>query len=232
MRQASRWLATVFVDLPPDQAPMQQALTHRSFAKQHNERLEFLGDAVLDVIIAEALFERFPEANEGVLSRYRAELVRGEQLANIARAIGLAEHMRFATGELNSGGKQRDSNLAGAFEAVVGVLYQHYGFSQCCQTVLPLFTDLLHNAANNAERKDPKTQLQEWLQARKQPLPNYQLLDIVGQDHQQQFTVELELKAFELVTQAHGRSKKQAQQAAAEAMLALLREHSSTTVKH
>ena len=219
MNNIPAWLDRAFSLQLDNTEQVKLALTHRSFAKHHNERLEYLGDAVLDVIIGEALYIQFPESNEGVLSRYRAELVRGESLASIARSIELGAQLRLGIGEEKTGGRDRDSNLAGAFEAVVGALYNELGLEQCKPLILPLFSALLANIEQQAKKKDPKTELQEWLQAKKLPLPQYRVSAVSGQDHQQCFTVELSVESYNASIKAEGNSKKQAQQAAAKEML-------------
>ncbi len=199
-----------------------QALTHRSFLKDHNERLEFLGDAVLDLIIGEALYAQLPNVDEGKLSRYRAELVKGDSLANIARTIHLPQYLRLGTGEDKSGGRERSSNLAGAFEALIGAIYLDSGIEPCRTVVLSLFAPMLETIEITANRKDAKTELQELLQSKKLNLPQYKLIHAEGQQHQQKFTIELSVDGCSEVVSAVGTSKKQAQQLAAEKMLSLL----------
>ncbi|MCK5881678.1 MAG: ribonuclease III, partial [Sinobacterium sp.] len=199
-----------------------QALTHRSFSKDHNERLEFLGDAILDLIIGEALYRQLPHVDEGKLSRYRAELVKGESLAKIAKVIDLPSLLRLGTGEDKTGGRQRNSNLAGAFEALIGAIYLDSNIEPCRQVVLYLFESLLLNIEVTANRKDPKTELQELLQSKKLSLPVYKLTQTQGEQHLQQFTVELCVDGCKEVVSAVGASKKQAQQLAAEKMLSIL----------
>ncbi len=200
-----------------------QALTHRSFGSANNERLEFLGDALLGFVIAEALIERFPTANEGTLSRMRAALVKRESLAALARDLRLGDVLRLGTGELRTGGQARDSILADALEAVFGAVYLDAGFERARAVVLERFADRLAQIDANEPGKDPKTRLQEWLQAAHRPLPDYQILAIEGEQHDQTFTVSCKLQDAELMTQGTGTSRRRAEQAAAEQMLELLR---------
>lgn len=206
-----------------------QALTHRSFSQDHNERLEFLGDAILDLIIGEALYHQLPDVDEGKLSRYRAELVKGKSLAKIAQEIELFQFLRLGLGEEKTGGRQRSSNLAGAFEALIGAIYLDSNLEQCQAVVLRLFFQLLKNIEVTANRKDAKTALQELLQARKMNLPTYKLTQAEGEQHQQTFTVALSVECCSEVVNAVGLSKKQAQQLAAEKMLSLLEAQSSNS---
>jgi len=204
------------------------AITHRSFSKTHNERLEFLGDALLDLIIGEALFHQLPNEDEGKLSRFRAELVKGERLAQIATEIGLDQWVRLGTGEQKAGGRQRPSILAGAFEALIGAVYLDSDHQRCEKVVLKLFAKLLANIEELAKQKDAKTALQEWLQAKKLALPEYTVLASAGKQHKQTFTVELKVTSLNQAVQAQGNSKKQAQQLAAEKMLKLLQNQTTS----
>lgn len=199
-----------------------QAVTHRSFGDTNNERLEFLGDALLDLVIGEALFHQFSQQKEGVLSRYRAELVKGSALAKLGREIGLNEVVRLGSGEKKSGGANRDSILADSFEAVLGAVYLDKGFEYSKALVLMLFATRLQDIENAARDKDPKTALQEKLQASKLQLPNYQLERTSGPQHQQTFYVSCELQDISRKISEQGRSKKLAEQSAAASMLALL----------
>lgn len=209
---------------PHNAALFEQALTHRSFSRDHNERLEFLGDAVLDLVIGEALYRQLPDKREGELSRFRADLVNGAYLAVKARQMGLHRLIRLGSGERKTGGADRDSILAGAFEAVFGALYLDAGYEQTRAAALAQFADDLAVIDQHGSRKDAKTRLQESLQAAKRDLPVYRLLKTSGQDHRQTFTVQCEIADLALITAESGSSKKMAEQNAAESMLALLQE--------
>ncbi len=209
---------------PTDTALFKQAFTHRSFSRDNNERLEFLGDALIDLIIGDALFHQFPKKQEGELSRFRAELVRGSTLADIAREIGLNSVIRLGEGEKKNGGAERESILAGAFEALFGAIYLDSNFEQCQKVALELFAPRIDNILNATKQKDAKTHLQELLQARKIGLPVYSLLRTSGKQHQQVFYVQCEVPLLESVVEASGESKKMAEQQAAKAMITLISE--------
>jgi ribonuclease-3 len=199
-----------------------QALTHRSAPGESNERLEFLGDALLGFVIAEALWERFPNADEGKLSRLRASLVKRESLAVLARGIGLGDYLRVGTGELRSGGHARESILADALEAVFAAVYMDRGFEPARDVILTLFAALLDRITASGASKDPKTRLQELLQADKRSLPSYGVLQVAGSDHAQRFRVRCTLVDGGEATQGEGTSRRRAEQQAAERMLGLL----------
>lgn len=203
---------------------LQTALTHRSYGSHNNERLEFLGDAVLSVIIAEALYERFPEADEGTLSRLRASLVKGETLAARARALDLGGALLLGPGELKSGGFRRDSILAGALEAVIGAVYVDGGLGAARDLVLSIFEEHLHSASQRGMSKDPKTRLQEYLQARHLPLPDYRVLSVEGRDHAQVFRVECVVDGLSAPVEGAGGSRRKAEQDAAAGVLHRLQE--------
>jgi ribonuclease-3 len=194
-----------------------EALTHRSAAPRHNERLEFLGDALLNLVMAEHLFQRYPQASEGELSRLRASLVNGETLATLARGLKLGESLRLGQGELRSGGPQRESILADALEAIFGAVYLDGGLNACRVLILHLYRDCLDRLAGAGELKDPKTRLQEYLQARQQPLPVYSVLEIRGEPHAQSFTVECAATGCRAV--AVGSNRRKAEQDAARRVL-------------
>ena len=201
-----------------DEALLQLALTHRSAGRPNNERLEFLGDALLGALVAELLFEVHPQASEGELSRLRAQLVNGPALAVIAREMGLGEALRLGPGELKSGGFRRDSILADAFEAVLAAVYLDGGFGACRTLVQQWFAPRV--AALPKAAKDAKTRLQEWLQARALPLPSYELLDSRGEEHARIFEVRCAVsEPRPLSAQASGSSRRQAEQEAAQAVL-------------
>lgn len=199
---------------------LRRALTHRSFGSRNNERLEFLGDALVNLIVAEALFERFPRADEGELTRARAALVREGSLADIARTLALGDRLELGPGELKSGGFRRDSILADALEAVVAAIYLDAGFEACRRTVLGWFEAQLVSLPSGGTAKDAKTRLQEWLQARQLPLPEYRLVAAEGDDHEKTFHVACALESPATEQTGLGSSRRQAEQAAALAVLA------------
>lgn len=203
-----------------DPALLAQALRHRSAGTPHNERLEFLGDALVNLFIAEALFARWPQADEGALTRARAELVRESALAAIARTLELGAKLTLGPGEMKSGGHRRDSILADALEAIVAAIYLDAGFEACRATVLPWFESAIDALPPpHKVGKDAKTRLQEWLQGRQKPLPVYALLSESGEEHAKTFRVSCSLADPELVTEGEGGSRRAAEQVAAEAAL-------------
>ena len=196
-----------------------QALTHRSFSSDHNERLEFLGDSVLNLAVAGLLFEQLSELPEGDLSRVRANLVKQDTLHQLALVLGLPELLRLGEGEARSGGKNRPSMLADAVEAVIGAVYLDAGYDKADQLVRRLFKDVQVNPQMKAIGKDPKTELQEWLQRRKMHLPLYKVVNTMGAAHQQTFEVECEIAEFGRTERGTGISRRAGEQAAAAAML-------------
>ena len=200
-----------------------QALTHRSAGAPHNERLEFLGDALVNLFVAEALYARWPRADEGALTRARAELVRESALAPIARQLDLGALLTLGPGVMKSGGHRRDSILADALEAVVAAVYLDAGFEACRTVVMPWFEAAMDALPPpHKVGKDAKTRLQEWLQGRQKPLPVYQLVAESGEDHAKTFRVSCTLVQPALVTEGEGGSRRGAEQAAAEAALSAL----------
>jgi len=196
----------------------QLALTHRSIGKPNNERLEFLGDALLGAIIAEMLYEVHPNASEGELSRLRAQLVNGQALALVARELELGDELKLGPGELKSGGFRRDSILADAFEALVAAVYLDSGFEACREVVRGLFAERI--AALRRSSKDAKTRLQEWLQAGGWPLPLYELTASHGEDHAKTFDVSCAIsEPLPVQAEARGASRRAAEQDAAEMVL-------------
>ena len=191
-----------------DRSRLELALTHRSCGSRNNERLEFLGDSIVNFAIAEALYERFPKAREGQLSRLRARMVRGVTLAELGREFELGDFLRLGSGELKSGGFRRESILADAVEAIIGAIYLDAGM------------DIL--SASDQQNKDPKTRLQEYLQARQNSLPKYQVVNIAGDAHDQVFSVMCELEGLGKSTQGEGSSRRGAEQQAARNALQLL----------
>lgn len=192
-----------------------QALTHRSYGPRNNERLEYLGDAVVNLVMADALYSRFPDLSEGELTRLRVRLVRAETLASVGREIELGPVLRLGGGELKSGGFDRDSILADAFEAVIGAVYQDGGYEPARRILLDLFAARLAGIGVHAQAKDAKTQLQEFLQGRGLELPQYDLVSITGQDHDQSFHVACRVAGLSEPTQGSGSTRRQAEQEAA-----------------
>jgi ribonuclease III len=202
---------------------LERALTHRSAASDHNERLEFLGDAVLATAISTMLYERQAEATEGELTRMRAQIVREESLHRMALVIDLPGFVRLSDGEARGGGAQRMSILADALEAVVGAVYLDGGFEAAHSLIERLFGETVANAHLDALGKDPKTELQEWLQARKLPVPVYRIVATKGQAHAQTFDVECAVPVLRLAEHGGGRSRRVAEQEAAQRLLAALK---------
>lgn len=219
--------AALLDDAPMREDLLEQALTHRSAGPVNNERLEFLGDALLGLVIAEVLWQRFPDADEGELSRRRASLVNKESLARVARELRLGDYLKLGSGEVRTGGHTRDSILADALEAVIGAVYVDKGFAEARGMLLRLFGEPLVKVARQKALKDPKTQLQEMLQSMRQPLPEYEVVDVSGQQHAQRFAVCCRLTHEERVTRGEGSSRRRAEQDAAERMLAQLSEQAS-----
>ncbi len=203
-------------------ALLDQALTHRSAGQPHNERLEFLGDAILGMIVAERLFDRFPEASEGQLSRLRAQLVKRDTLAKIAREIGLGEYLLMGSGELRAGGQSRDSTLSDALEAVLGAVYLDAGAGAVEQVFDKLFSERLQKLDLSRSVKDPKTRLQEYLQSRNLALPEYCITATSGKQHQQRFEVECRLPDLGITATGEGRSRRKAEQDAASIALGVI----------
>lgn len=198
-----------------DETLLRMALTHRSFGSVNNERLEFLGDALLNTVIALELFRRQPDADEGALSRLRAALVRAETLAALGRELGLGEALHLGEGERKSGGFRRDSILADAVEALLGAVYLDSDFDTVSALILRLFAERLDNLPSAEQLKDPKTRLQERLQRDGQPLPEYELVESSGADHARRFTVRCRVAALDLECVATAGSRRKAEQQAA-----------------
>lgn len=200
-----------------------RALTHRSFSADHNERLEFLGDAVLNLAVADLLYERLSELPEGDLSRIRANLVKQDTLHQLATELGLPEVIRLGEGEVRSGGSRRPSILGDALEAVIGAVYLDAGFAAAQSLVHRLFHAVEINPQMQASAKDAKTELQEWLQGRKMKLPLYRVVGTLGVAHKQTFDVECEIAELNLTERGIGASRRAGEQAAATAMLQTLK---------
>ncbi|HWP12963.1 MAG TPA: ribonuclease III [Ramlibacter sp.] len=206
-----------------DRQLLARALTHRSFSADHNERLEFLGDSVLNLAVAALLYDRLKALPEGDLSRVRANLVKQDTLHQLAVGLGLPELMRLGEGEMRSGGSRRPSILADALEAVVGAVYLDGGYAAAEALVRRLFEDVEINPNMAATAKDPKTELQEWLQGRKLKLPVYRVAATLGAAHKQTFDVECEIVELGAVERGIGASRRAGEQAAAAAMLLALK---------
>jgi ribonuclease-3 len=198
---------------------LERALTHRSAGADHNERLEFLGDAVLAVVVSELLFDRFSGSDEGDLSRVRAHLVREDSLHRAALQLGLPEYLRLSEGETRLGGALRPSTLADALEALIGATFRDGGFTAARALVVSLFGELIATTELASWAKDAKTELQEWLQGRKLPVPAYRIVEATGQAHDQTFLVECAVPALSLAERGEGRSRRSAEQVAARRML-------------
>jgi len=204
-----------------DPSLLETAMTHRSARGLNNERLEFLGDAILGLVIARALYEKFPGASEGQLSRLRASLVKRDTLAKLALELDLGECLFLGTGELKSGGFRRSSILADAVEALIGAVERDGGLEAAQELVLHLYRQRLEEVDLQRASKDPKTRLQELLQGRAMPLPQYEVSEVNGKVHNQTFIVECQVEALGITSRGKGTSRRKAEQAAAE--LALLK---------
>ena len=201
-----------------DQNLLKLALTHRSASASNNERLEFLGDALLDLIVGESLFRIHADAKEGDLSRMRSSIVNKQALAAVSRSLEIGDHVQLGSGELKSGGQSRDSILADALEAIVAAIYLDGGMTPCKEFVESWALELVHNPAQQRE-KDAKTQLQELMQASGQPLPKYRVVHTEGDAHEQTFLVECAVDGLDQPMQGLGRSKRGAEQQAAQKAL-------------
>lgn len=202
-----------------DSALLGRALTHRSHGANHYERLEFLGDSVLNFAVSTELYHRFPDLTEGELTRLRASLVKQETLAQVARALALGEALRLGGGEMKSGGFDRDSILADALEAVFGAVYLDAGLEKAKEVILRLYAPQFAALDPSAIPKDPKTQLQERLQKRALPTPAYELIEAAGEPHRQTFVVECRVPELGIATRGEGQTRRYAEQQAARAAL-------------
>ena len=206
-----------------DGALLTRALTHRSFGAEHNERLEFLGDAVLNTTVSSLLYERFSGSDEGDLTRVRAHLVREDSLHRVALSLALPEVIRMSEGEMRGGGALRPSILADAVEALIGAIFLDGGFDPALSAVRRLFGDIIQSTEVDAWSKDAKTELQEWLQARRLPVPAYRIAGTRGEKHAQTFEVECAVPTLGLAEQGEGKSRRAAEQEAARRMLEQLK---------
>jgi len=202
-----------------NKAYLDTALTHRSLGQENNERLEYLGDALLGFIIAEAIYKLYPQASEGELTRLRATLVKGETLAKLARKLDLGNYIKLGGSELKSGGWRRSSILANTLEALIGAIYLDAGIDFCRNTVLIMYGDILKNSTLETLVKDPKTRLQEYLQSKQMDLPEYSVIVERGEAHDRVFTVRCNIPAMTVSVQAEGKSKRNAEQSAAQLAL-------------
>jgi ribonuclease-3 len=202
-----------------DESLLEQALTHRSAAKQHNERLEFLGDAVLGMVVANMLYMKFPNTPEGKLTRMRSTLVKGDTLAELGREAKVGELLKLGPGELKSGGNRRSSILADSMEALLGAIYLEAGIDTVETVILGLWKDRIAALNPNEHPKDAKTRLQEFLQSRRLGLPRYDVVEIVGKDHAQTFVVHCLVESLPEPVKGIGTSRRKAEQQAAEATL-------------
>lgn len=198
-----------------DLSLLEEALTHRSYAAKNNERLEFLGDGILNFVIADELFKLYPDVQEGDLSRLRANLVNKDSLAKIAGQLALGEVVRLGSGELKSGGFRRPSILADAVESILGAVYCDGGFESCRELIIRLYTDRLAVSIDLQSLKDAKTQLQELLQSRRYSLPDYKVTDITGHAHAQIFHVKCSIEKMKIEVSGEGKSRRKAEQIAA-----------------
>ena len=199
-----------------------QALTHRSSPGASNERLEFLGDAVLDFVVSEAVYRLMPNADEGDLSRLRASIVKDTSLAERAKELGIGEHLILGSGERKSGGHRRESILADSLEALFGAVFLDRGFEAAAAMIQKVFSVQLQSLPDPDELRDPKTRLQEWLQARRMDLPDYELVSVSGKAHQQQFEVRCTIADLGTATTGYGSSRRNAEQHAAARMYDIL----------
>ena len=202
-----------------DAALLQVALTHRSHSSPHNERLEFIGDSILNCVVARALFDRFPDVPEGDLSRLRANLVCQESLHRLALSLALGSFLHLGEGELKSGGAQRPSILADALEALFGAIWRDAGFEVASGVIVRLYHDTIQAISPGKPIKDAKTRLQEYLQGRRLALPKYTLTATEGEAHAQQFKIACEIESLKLVAEGRGASRRVAEQMAAERIL-------------
>lgn len=226
MDKAQSWLQKTLDYTFRDVGLFEQALTHRSASGESNERLEFLGDAVLDTVVSEIVFRAFPNAPEGDLSRLRSSLVKDSALAKLAVELGLGDRLILGSGERKTGGHRRASILADALEALFGAVYLDAGYDASRALIEKAFGERFANLPDPRELRDPKTQLQEWLQARQLELPDYSLVDVSGQAHDQTFEVQCTIGGVETTTRGSGSSRRQAEQRSARAMLDVLQQPS------
>ncbi len=220
MEKAATWLKQSLHYEFSDEHLLRKALTHRSAAVDNNERFEFLGDAVLQLVISEWIFEQRPDASEGRLSRLRSSLVKDATLAEIAVELGVGEHLILGSGEKKSGGHRRSSILADAVEAIFAAVYLDAGFDTARQLIRKTYGKRLEGLPEGGELRDPKSRLQEYIQARQLPLPDYQTDNVTGKAHKQSFEVSCAIRDLDLRTTGRGTTRREAEQDAASTMLA------------
>lgn len=219
MDKAATWLKESLAYEFSDEQLLRQALTHRSAAAKNNERLEFLGDAVLQMVISELLFRLHPEADEGTLSRLRSSLVKDTTLAELAISLRVGEHLLLGSGEKKSGGHRRASILADAMEAIFAAVFLDAGIGAASSVIEKTYAERLLRLPHEQELRDPKTRLQEYMQARKMTLPLYEVTEVSGKAHQQTFSVSCSVEEPPELANGQGTSRREAEQAAAAAML-------------
>jgi len=224
LETAERWLYSTLHYRFQDGELFGQALTHRSAARVNNERLEFLGDAILDFVISEIVYDARPDASEGDLSKLRASLVKDSSLAALAADLGVGEHLILGSGEMKSGGHRRESILADALEALFGAVFLDSGFDAAALVIRKVFEARLEALPDAADLRDPKTRLQEWLQARGRALPYYELAKVTGEAHKQRFEVTCAVENTDALTRGESSTRRKAEQKAAREMLAILQE--------
>ncbi len=222
MNKAESWLKKTLRYRFQNAELFEQALTHRSASKSNNERLEFLGDAVLDFVVSEVVYLARPEAPEGDLSKLRASLVKDESLAELALELGLGEHLILGSGERKTGGHRRESILADAMEAIFGAVFLDGGFDSAKEIINRAYEERYRELPDVGDLRDPKTQLQEWLQARKFALPEYELVDVSGQEHKRRFIVTCTVVEESAKTDGESTTRRKAEQKAARKMIELL----------
>lgn len=222
MKKSEIWLKKTFDYEFAEYDFLAQALTHRSVPGVNNERLEFLGDAVLDAVVSEVVYRHFPFSSEGDLSRLRSSLVKDSSLADLASNLGVGEHLILGPGEKKTGGHRRASILADALEAIFGAVYLDAGYQAASQIIHKVFGDRFDNLPNPGDLRDPKTRLQEYLQAAKLSLPHYEIVEISGKAHDQHFVVRCSISEKDMTTTGEASSRRDAEQSAAEAMAVAL----------
>jgi ribonuclease-3 len=220
--KAESWLDKALHYRFRDATLLEQALTHRSATGRNNERLEFLGDAVLDFVISDRVFKSHPDAPEGDLSKLRSSLVKDTSLAALASELGLGEFLILGSGERKTGGHRRESILADALEAIFGAVYLDSGYEASKEIIEHVFAERLENLPDVEEMRDQKTRLQEWLQARKLALPDYELVNLTGKAHQQRFAVTCTVKELSQTTHGESTTRRKAEQKSARNMLKIL----------
>jgi len=219
LEKAESWLDKTLHYRFHDSSLLTQALTHRSANSNNNERLEFLGDAVLDFVISDEVFKRRPDADEGDLSKLRASLVKDTSLAKLAADLGIGEHLVLGSGERKTGGHRRESILADALEAIFGAVFLDSGFAAATEIIARVYAQRLDELPDAEDLRDAKTRLQEWLQARKLALPDYELVGVTGKAHQQRFSVSCTVGELSQTTEGESTTRRKAEQKAARRML-------------